>query len=186
MCLLLFEIVSSWSCPQVVGPVVGYHNLSHSSTGKQVRCYFQDFMACAEHHWNYRAYFLLMLGNTILRHIGATQSLLVILSCFETIWEDLGGSMKPQLRSVYDSVSNVMWNAVVFAGIYTQFYAPERVLHHDWLMSFPMVGSFSCYNKSQLFPLLVAAKITCHYTKLIQTLKQSTFYIYLFLLKIFF
>ena len=50
VCLLLFEIFSSWSCPQVVEPVVRYHNLSHSSTGKQVCCYFQDFMACAEHH----------------------------------------------------------------------------------------------------------------------------------------
>ena len=74
VCLLLFDIVSSWSCSQVVEPVDGYHNLSHLLTGKRVHCYFQDFMTCAEHHWNCHAYYPNMLGNTIFAILGPLKA----------------------------------------------------------------------------------------------------------------
>ena len=106
-----------------------------------------------------------MLGSTILIHTGSGMTSKAALKIFENVQEEIGGSLSKGNQDMYDSTTNILWNAVLVAGVYTPFFATEQFLKCDALLSLPVASSMSHFDKDQMIPFAVAAAITRHYAK---------------------
>ena len=143
--VLLFECVWAWSFPGLVETARQYFDLNKASNLKKLRRYLQDYLACSEKYCNLKAYYLLMLGILILCRIGDVTTKQAIVNAIGSDREDIAGGLSADDRKTYDSTFNIMWNAVLFAGVYTPLFPPERVLCHDWYLIFPLVDTVSFF-----------------------------------------
>ena len=84
-----------------------------------------------------------MLGSTILVYIGSGKTSKVALKIFENKQEEIGGSLFKCHQGMYDSSTNILWNAVLVAGVYTPFFAAEQFLKCDALLSLPVARLMS-------------------------------------------
>ena len=54
-----------------------------------------------------------------------------IIYVIGSICEDIAGGLSADNWKTCDSALNKLWNAVLFAGVYTPLFPPERILCHD-------------------------------------------------------
>ena len=56
-----------------------------------------------------------------------------------------------------------MWNAVLFTGVYTPLFPPERVLCHNWYLMFPYVDMVSFFSPNFILPFAIAFVVARQY-----------------------
>ena len=64
----------------------------------------------------------------------------------------------PELR-IFDSGNNILWNAIIFAGMYSLKMVPDRALFHNWMLAMPFATNYSAYNANVLYPFVIAIGI---------------------------
>ena len=99
------------------------------------------------------AYFLLMLGSLILCWIGDATTKQAIVNAISFVHEDIAGGLSADNWKTYESTFNIMWNAVLFFGVYTTLFPPERVLNHNFTLIFPLVDTGSYFSPDLFFLL---------------------------------
>ena len=73
----------------------------------------------------------------------------------------------------FENIQNLIVNSIIMATIYTLNIAPERIFMRDWLFSIPLVDRAAAYDQDRLYPYLVLARVTNHYMKIMNYIKQS-------------
>ena len=89
-----------------------------------------------------------MLGILILCRIRDATTKQAIVNAIGSVWEDIAGDLSADNWETYGSTFIIVWNAILFAGVYTPLFPPERALHQDWYLIFPLVNTVS------FFPLM--------------------------------
>ena len=90
-----------------------------------------------------------MMGILIHCRIGDLTTKQAIVNFIGSVCNYIAGGLSADDRKTYDSTFNIMWNAVLFAGVYNPLFPPERVLRHNWYLIFPLVDMVS------FFPLML-------------------------------
>ena len=98
-----------------------------------------------------------------------------IVNAFGSICEDIAGGLNADNWKTYDSMFNIMWNAVLFAEVYTPLYPPEHVLCHNWYLIFPLVNKVIFFSPNLILLFAIAVAIKRHYLFLIQILIKYSF-----------
>ena len=76
-----------------------------------------------------------------------------IVNAIGSICEVIAGGLGADNWKTYDSTFNIMWNAILFAGVYTPLFPPECVLRHNWYLIFPLVETVSFFSPNVILLL---------------------------------
>ena len=93
-----------------------------------------------------------------------------IVNAIGSVREDIAGGLSADDRKTYDSTFNIMWNAVLFVGVYTPLFPPERVLRHNLYLIFPLVDMDSFFFPEIKHPFAIAAAVARNYVSHIDSI----------------
>ena len=107
---------------------------------------------------------MIELGVMILINIGDVKNRCFLFSLMDDCREKLDSQKNvANLIKDYGSIWNVIISSIILAGLYSSKFAPERALHHDWLIRLPCTETQIAYDESVLYPYIVAATLLQHY-----------------------
>lgn len=170
--LILLNTAASWDTYEPYKPVAKYHYVRGRNKERFERQGVFNMQVIPKDNRNCHIFELVALGQRILRktkNLTEKNDITKVLfsfrkdfNCFTKLEENL-----PE----YETMETILLNAIVLAGIYTQHFAPERILGHDWLIQHPLVSPVAAFEDINLNPYMLAATLTKKYIGILKCKK---------------
>lgn len=162
--MMLLKVAHSWAVQKDVKVDEKIHTLGTQKRSQIFKHLIGLLSQVPTNFQNVRAYVLISLGQLMLRIIGPVQNWSLVVHHLRVFrsWMDQTTDLSLLLQT-HGPKENIILNAIIFAGIYTPFMPPKKVLLQDWTMQSPIVCYDAAFEPSHMFPYLVAASITHTY-----------------------